>query len=139
MIFGTAATTATQKFRRPDSKSFCRFRDAAVPRNRQTGSTENSRSAALIQTSLRFVCRAVCDAQKNRETAGIFWTGCVIVIPSHATLSQLPPGQGIRPDTPHQCVRAQGGFRFTSASSPTRSLRSVAGAAASGVISLSIL
>ncbi|MDQ9224520.1 hypothetical protein RF180_20135, partial [Escherichia coli] len=23
MIFGTAATTATQKFRRPDSKSFC--------------------------------------------------------------------------------------------------------------------
>ena len=46
---------------------------------------------------------------------------------------------GLRPDTPHQCVRAQCGFRFSSASSPTRSLRSVAGAAASGVISLSIL
>lgn len=42
---------------------------------------------------------------------------------------------GLRPDTPHQCVRAQCGFRFTSASSPTRSLRSVAGAAASGVTS----
>ncbi|MES4249229.1 hypothetical protein AADL74_25405, partial [Escherichia coli] len=42
---------------------------------------------------------------------------------------------GLRPDTPHQCVRAQCGFRFSSASSPTRSLRSVAGAAASGVTS----
>nr|AYU70371.1 hypothetical protein D0362_00168 [Escherichia coli] len=28
----------------------------------------------------------------------------------------------LRPDTPHQCVRAQCGFRFSSASSPTRSL-----------------
>ncbi|WP_172398214.1 hypothetical protein [Escherichia coli] len=36
----------------------------------------------------------------------------------------------------HRCVRAQCGFRFTSASSPTRSLRSVAGAAASGGITL---
>lgn len=42
---------------------------------------------------------------------------------------------GLRPDTPHQCVRAQCNFRFFSASSPTRSLRSVAGAAASGVTS----
>ncbi|HFO0130656.1 TPA: hypothetical protein ACHH6L_005056 [Escherichia coli] len=39
------------------------------------------------------------------------------------------------PRHPHQCVRAQCGFRFSSASSPTRSLRSVAGAAASGVTS----
>ena len=29
---------------------------------------------------------------------------------------------GLRPDTPYQCVRAQCGFRFSSASSPTRSL-----------------
>ena len=29
---------------------------------------------------------------------------------------------GLHPDTPHQCVRAQCGFRFFSASSPTRSL-----------------
>ncbi|HID1821534.1 TPA: hypothetical protein ACXF62_005079 [Escherichia coli] len=42
---------------------------------------------------------------------------------------------GLRPDTPYQRVRAQCGFRFSSASSPTRSLRSVAGAAASGVTS----
>lgn len=36
--------------------------------------------------------RLSCDLRysKNRETAGIFGTGCVIVIPSHATLSQLP-------------------------------------------------
>ncbi|MCV5861914.1 hypothetical protein OFN36_22975, partial [Escherichia coli] len=46
---------------------------------------------------------------------------------------------GLRPDTPHQCVRAQCGFRFSSASSPTRSLRSVAGAAASGGITLVVM
>ncbi|MGK3570662.1 hypothetical protein ACSLPB_29155, partial [Escherichia coli] len=28
----------------------------------------------------------------------------------------------LRPDTPYQCVRAQCGFLFSSASSPTRSL-----------------
>ncbi|MBZ4098812.1 hypothetical protein [Escherichia fergusonii] len=42
---------------------------------------------------------------------------------------------GLRPDTPYQCVRAQCGFRFSSASSPTRSLTLVAGAAASGATS----
>lgn len=97
MIFGTAATTATQKFRRPDSKSFCRFRDAAVPRNRQTGSTENSLRARSVRTYTNFTSfRLSCGLRrsKNRETAGIFGTGCVIVIPSRATLSQLPPGQG---------------------------------------------
>ncbi|NPM43332.1 hypothetical protein HC468_25890, partial [Escherichia coli] len=31
----------------------------------------------------------------------------------------------LRPDTPYQCVRAQCGFRFSSASSSIRSLRSV--------------
>ncbi|HGY0441729.1 TPA: hypothetical protein ACNUHM_004529, partial [Salmonella enterica subsp. enterica serovar Derby] len=41
---------------------------------------------------------------KNRETEGIFGTGCAIVIPSHATLSQLPSGQGCAPtpSTPYQ-------------------------------------
>ncbi|WP_224471920.1 hypothetical protein [Escherichia coli] len=43
---------------------------------------------------------------------------------------------GLHPDTPHQCVRAQCGFRFSSASSPTRQPNgSVAGAAASGATS----
>ncbi|MGK3570668.1 hypothetical protein ACSLPB_29205, partial [Escherichia coli] len=31
-------------------------------------------------------------------------------------------GSELRPDTPYQCVRAQCGFLFSSASSPTRSL-----------------
>ena len=68
MIFGTAATTATQKFRRPDSKSFCRFRDAAVPRNRQTGSTENSRSAHLYK--LHFVSFVVRSAILKKPRNG---------------------------------------------------------------------
>jgi hypothetical protein len=68
MIFGTAATTATQKFRRPDSKSFCRFRDAAVPRNRQTGSTENSRSAHLYK--LHFVSFVVRSATLKKPRNG---------------------------------------------------------------------
>ena len=40
--------------------------------------------------------------QRSGEKIG---TGCAIVIPSHATLSQLPSGQGIRPDPP---VRSAG-------------------------------
>ncbi|HFJ4337842.1 TPA: hypothetical protein ACGUJC_004706, partial [Enterobacter hormaechei] len=51
-------------------------------------------------TSFRLSCDLRCS--KNRETAGIFGTGifgtgCAIVIPSHATLSQLPSGQGCTP------------------------------------------
>ncbi len=34
----------------------------------------------------------------------------------------IAPWSGLRPDTLHQSVRAQCGFRFSSASSPTRSL-----------------
>ena len=96
MIFGTAATTATQKFRRPDSKSFCRFRDAAVPRNRQTGSTENSRSAHLYK--LHFVSFVVRSAtlkktEKRRELSG----QDVCLSDRARTLKQTPPGQGYAP------------------------------------------
>ncbi|HFD2825451.1 TPA: hypothetical protein ACF203_004922 [Escherichia coli] len=42
---------------------------------------------------------------------------------------------GLCPDTLHQSVRAQCGFRFSSASSPTRSLTFGRGAAASGATS----
>ncbi|SUG03177.1 Uncharacterised protein [Salmonella enterica subsp. enterica serovar Pullorum] len=55
-------------------------------------------------TSFRLSCGL--RRSKNRETAGIFGTGCVIVIPSHATLSQLPPGQGCAP-TPRQRLTAR--------------------------------
>ena len=72
------------KFWRPDSKSFCRFCAAAVPRDRQTGSQGISRSA-LIQTSLRFVCRAICDAQKPRN-GGNFRDRMCNCITAHARL-----------------------------------------------------
>ncbi|WP_230520154.1 hypothetical protein, partial [Escherichia coli] len=52
-------------------------------------------------TSFRLSCGL--RRSKNRETAGIFGTGCVIVIPSHATLLQLPSGQGFAP-TPQKSV-----------------------------------
>ena len=68
MIFGTAATTATQKFRRPDSKSFCRFHDAAVPRDRQTDSQRNSRSVHLYK--LHFVSFVVRSATLKKPRNG---------------------------------------------------------------------
>lgn len=100
MIFGTAATTATQKFRRTDSKSFCRFCAAAVLRDRQTGSRGISRSAHEVRTYTNFTSfRLSCGLRrsKNRETAGIFGTGCANVIPSPATIFRLPSGQGFAP------------------------------------------
>lgn len=98
MIFGTAATTATQKFRRPDSKSFCRFRDAAVPRNRQTGSTENSRSAHLYK--LHFVSFVVRSATlKKPRNGGNFrdrMCNCNTVTRDAITIATW---SGLRPDT----------------------------------------
>ena len=40
----------------------------------------------------------------------------------HAVSDAKTSRSGLHPDTQHQCVRAQCGFRFSSASSPTRSL-----------------
>ncbi|EDU2934260.1 TPA_asm: hypothetical protein G0H84_26255 [Salmonella enterica] len=98
MIFGTATTTATQKFRRPDSKSFCRFRDAAVPRNRQTGSTENSRSAHLYK--LHFVSFVVRSATlKKPRNGGNFrdrMCNCNTVTRDAITIAIW---SGLRPDT----------------------------------------
>ena len=61
-------------------------------------------------------------AVRSPLTPAEIGTGCANVIPSPATIFRLPSGQELRPDTPYQCVRAQCGFRFSSASSPTRSL-----------------
>ena len=98
MIFGTAATTATQKFRRLDSKSFCRFRDAAVPRNRQTGSTENSRSVHLYK--LHFVSFVVRSATlKKPRNGGNFrdrMCNCNTVTRDAITIATW---SGLRPDT----------------------------------------
>lgn len=99
MIFGTAATTATQKFRRLDSKSFCRFRDAAVPRNRQTGSTENSRSAHLYKLTLgSFVVRSA--TLKKPRNGGNFrdrMCNCNTVARDAITIAIW---SGVHPDTP---------------------------------------
>ena len=73
-------------------------------------------------TSFRLSCGL--RRSKNRETAGIFGTGCGNVGPRTRTQA-FPTWSGLHPDTPHQCVSAQCGFRFSSASSSIRSLRSV--------------
>ncbi|WP_353527709.1 hypothetical protein, partial [Escherichia coli] len=46
-------------------------------------------------TSFRLSCGL--RRSKNRETAGIFGTGCANVIPSPATIFRLPSGQGFAP------------------------------------------
>ncbi len=107
------------KFWRPDSKSFCRFCAAAVPRDRQTGSQGISRSVRTYTNFTSFRLSCGLRRSKNRETAVIFGTGCVIVIPSHATLSQLPPGQGCAP-TPRQRLTAREKIPRTAHRSRTR-------------------
>ena len=105
------------KFWRPDSKSFCRFCAAAVPRDRQTGSRGISRSA-LIQTSLRFVCRAVCDAQKTEKRRE--FSGQDVQLYNRArTAIRLPPGQGCAP-TPRQRLTAREKIPRTAHRSRTR-------------------
>ena len=56
------------KFWRPDSKSFCRFCAAAVPRDRQTGSQGISRSAHLYK--LHFVSFVVRSATLKKPRNG---------------------------------------------------------------------
>ena len=56
------------KFWRPDSKSFCRFCAAAVPRDRQTGSRGISRSAHLYK--LHFVSFVVRSATLKKPRNG---------------------------------------------------------------------
>ena len=117
------------KFWRPDSKSFCRFCAAAVPRDRQTGSRGISRSA-LIQTSLRFVCRAVCDAQKTEKRRE--FSGQDVQLYNRArTAIRLPPGQGCAP-TPRQRLTAREKFRVP-LTVPELVKQKIAGPRASGV------
>ncbi len=126
------------KFWRTDSKSFCRFCAAAVPRDRQTGSRGISRSAHLYK--LHFVSFVVRSATlKKTRNGGNFrdrMCNCNTVTRDAITITTW---SGLRPDTQHLCVSAQCDFWFSSASSSTRSLRSVAGAAASGVTSRMLL
>ena len=58
----------------------------------------NLTKCALIQTTLRFVCRAVCDAQKPRN-GGNFRDRMWECRTAHAR-SDIPTPSGLRPDTP---------------------------------------
>ena len=73
------------KFWRPDSKSFCRFCAAAVPRDRQTGSRGISRSAHLYK--LHFVSFVVLSATlKKPRNGGNFRDRMCNCITAHARL-----------------------------------------------------
>ena len=73
------------KFWRPDSKSFCRFCAAAVPRDRQTGSRGISRSAHLYK--LHFVSFVVRSATlKKPRNGGNFRDRMCNCITAHARL-----------------------------------------------------
>ena len=112
----------------------CRSRGTAAARKRQNDLLSGCQNCALPwRAARRKNCRhcasvLVTQTRRNRDRM----CKCNTV-----TRDDIPFAiwSGLRPDTPYQCVRAQCGFRFSSASSPTRSLRSVAGAAASGVTS----
>ncbi|EGY9882578.1 hypothetical protein HXQ61_004833 [Salmonella enterica] len=96
MIFGTAATTAAQNSGERTTNHFAVF----VPQPFRAVNKLAVQKTHEVRTYTNFTSfRLSCDLRcsKNRETAGIFGTGCVIVIPSHATLLQLPSGQGFAP------------------------------------------
>ena len=117
------------KFWRPDSKSFCRFCAAAVPRDRQTGSRGIFTKCALIQTSLRFVCR-VCDAQKPRN-GGNFRDRMCNCITAHARLYDYHLVRAA-PPTPRQRLTAREKFRVP-LTVPELVKQKIAGPRASGV------
>ncbi|HFT9342608.1 TPA: hypothetical protein ACGS6V_004637 [Escherichia coli] len=71
-------------------------------------------------TSFRLSCGL--RRSKNRETAGIFGTGCAIVIPSPVTLLQLPPAQGFTPIPRRNAMTASANL-FTFFESPVARTR----------------
>ncbi|ECS2151322.1 hypothetical protein APO17_24710, partial [Salmonella enterica subsp. enterica serovar Kentucky] len=81
------------------SKSFCRFRAAAVPRNRQTGSQGISRSAHLYKLTLgSFVVRSA--TLKKPRNGGNFrdrMCNCNTVTRDAITIAIW---SGVHPDTP---------------------------------------
>ena len=79
----------------------CRSRSARST-NWRSG---NLTKCALIQTSLRFVCRAVCDAQKTEKRRE--FSGQDVQLYNRArTAIRLPPGQGCAPTPSTPCQRA---------------------------------
>ena len=90
------------KFWRPDSKSFCRFCAAAVPRDRQTGSRGISRSAHLYKLHFTSFVASLrrSKTEKRREFSG----QDVQLYNRARTAIRLPPGQGCAP-TPANASR----------------------------------
>lgn len=72
----------------------------------------NLTKCALIQTTLRFVCRAVCDAQKTEKRRE--FSGQDVQLYNRArTAIRLPPGQGCAPTPSTPCqmhVKKTGAF-----------------------------
>ena len=90
----------------------------------------NLTKCALIQTSLRFVCRAVCDAQKTEKRRE--FSGQDVQLYNRArTAIRLPPGQGCAP-TPRQRLTAREKFRVP-LTVPELVKQKIAGPRASGV------
>ena len=118
------------KFWRPDSKSFCRFCAAAVPRDRQTGSRGISRSAHLYK--LHFVSFVVRSATLKKPRNGGEFSGQDVQLYNRArTAIRLPPGQGCAP-TPRQRLTAREKFRVP-LTVPELVKQKIAGPRASGV------
>ena len=104
------------KFWRPDSKSFCRFCAAAVPRDRQTGSRGIHEVRTYTNfTSFRLSRSATLKTEKRREFSG----QDVQLYNRARTAIRLPPGQGCAP-TPRQRLTAREKIPRTAHRSRTR-------------------
>ena len=90
------------KFWRPDSKSFCRFCAAAVPRDRQTG----SRGIHEVRTYTNFTSfRLSCGLRRSKTEKRREFSGQDVQLYNRArTAIRLPPGQGCAP-TPANASR----------------------------------
>ena len=99
MIFGTAATTAAQNSDERTTNHFAVFVLQPFRAVDKLAVQKTHEVCALIQTSLRFVCRAVCDAQKTRN-GGNFrdrMCNCNTVTRDAITIAIW---SGLHPDTP---------------------------------------
>ena len=106
---GTAASRKRQNDLLSGRRNFCVAVVAAVPKIIRALSADAHLVVSLLRRETVRSCGGVNGAelpmlcQRSGEKIG---TGCAIVIRSHATLSQLPSGQGCAP-TPRQRLTAR--------------------------------
>ena len=119
---GTAASRKRQNDLLSGRRNFCVAVVAAVPKIIRALSADAHLVVSLLRRETVRSCGGVNGAelpmlcQRSGEKIG---TGCAIVIPSHATLSQLPSGQGCAP-TPRQRLTAREKIPRTAHRSRTR-------------------